>query len=254
MIDTHAHIYLDHFRSDLDKTIQRSRDADITKIYMPNIDAGSIDQMLELEEKYKNYCVPMMGLHPCSVDMDFRKTLQEMEQWLKRHTFAAIGEIGIDLYWDKTFVDQQVEAFELQIQWAKDMDLPVVIHCRDSMDMVIDLVGKHPGGTVRGVFHCFTGSLDQANRIIDMGFFLGIGGVLTFKNSGLAEVLSGLDIDHIVLETDSPYLAPVPYRGKRNEPSYLEQIAEKLAQVKECSVQEVKDATTNNATKLFNHG
>ena len=223
----------------------------IGKIYMPNVDHTSIDGMLEIEEKSKGTCLAMMGLHPCSVKKDFERELYIVEDWLTKRKFLAVGEIGTDLYWDKTFWEQQKEAFTIQVNWAKKYKLPIVIHSRESIDETIELVEGLQDGTLTGVFHCFSGSADQAKRIEKLNFFLGIGGVATFKNGGLDKVLPDVSLRQIILETDSPYLAPVPYRGKRNEPSYIPLIADKIAAIKNVTIPEIQAATTNNALKLF---
>lgn len=250
-IETHAHIYSSKFDSDRDQVIQDIREAGIERVYMPNVDVETISAMLDCEEKYPGLCIPMMGLHPCDVKEDFHEQLSIMEDWLNKRQFAAVGEIGLDLYWDKTFFEQQKEALRIQINWAKERDLPIVLHCRDSMDETIAIVQEEHGGNLKGVFHCFTGDVDQAKQIIDMGFLLGIGGVATFKNGGLDKVLPEICIDHLVLETDAPYLAPVPYRGKRNSPAYLAIIAEKIGDYLQISKEEVALKTKQNALNLF---
>jgi TatD DNase family protein len=251
MIDTHAHIYLDDFKADALDTMARAEEAGVEKIYMPNIDHTSIDPMLDWEMKFPGRCKPMMGLHPCSVKRDFEKELYRVEEWLAKRPFAAIGEMGTDLYWDKTFWEQQKEAFTVQVEWAKRYKRPLVIHCRQSIDETLTLLEPLADSTLTGVFHCFSGSADQAKRIINLGFFLGIGGVVTFKNGGLDNVLPQLSLHHLVLETDSPYLAPVPHRGKRNEPGYLSLIVARIAGVMNTTAAEVQAQTTANATKLF---
>lgn len=249
--DSHAHVYLDEFKEDRADMLYRCKEKGVEKIYMPNIDHTSIDLMLELESKHPDTCIAMMGLHPCSVKKDFEKELYLVEQWLNKRKFAAIGEMGTDLYWDKTFWDQQKEAFEIQVGWAKKFDLPIVIHCRETIDETIAMVEKFQDGNLKGVFHCFTGSIEQANRITRLGFYLGLGGVSTFKNGGLDKVIPELDLDFVVLETDSPYLSPVPHRGKRNEPAYIPLIGEKVASFKEVALDELRRVTTHNATSLF---
>lgn len=196
----------------------------------------------------------MMGLHPCYVKENFAEELRIISSWFDKRNFCAIGEIGIDLYWDKTFVKEQIKAFEIQINWAKDHEIPIVIHCRESLDMSIEIVEKHQEGNLKGIFHCFSGNADQANKIIDLNFLLGIGGVVTFKNGGLDKVIPEIAMDHLVLETDSPYLAPTPFRGKRNSPIYLKQIAQRIAELKECTIKEVAQITTKTANKIFSHG
>jgi TatD DNase family protein len=250
-IDTHAHLYLPEFDTDRAEILLQCADRSINKIYMPNIDHTSIDAMLEAELKYSGQCVAMMGLHPCSVKADFEKELYGVEEWLGRRSFAAIGEIGTDLYWDNTFWAQQQEAFTIQVEWAKKFQRPVVIHCRESLNETLELIAPLCDQNLRGVFHCFSGSLEQAKRIVDLGFYLGIGGVVTFKNGGLDKVLPDIPLTHLVLETDSPYLAPVPHRGKRNSQLYLPLIAARLAALKNVSIEEVQQVTTQNAIKLF---
>lgn len=251
MIDTHAHIYLEHFAEDLDEVIKRALDQGIEKILLPNIDSTSIDQMLDLELKYPEVCYPMMGLHPCSVKDDFEKELQLVEEWLNKRTFLAVGEMGTDLYWDKTFWEQQKEVFHFQCELALLHDIPIVIHCRETIDETIDLVSGYHNKGLKGVFHCFTGTADQAKRITDLGFYLGLGGVSTFKNGGLDQVIPQLDRNKIILETDSPYLTPTPHRGKRNEPSYVSLVRDIVAEYLKTSEEAIDELTTANANKLF---
>lgn len=251
LIDTHAHIYSSKFDSDRDQVISEIREAGIERIYMPNVDVETIDRMLDCEERYGDLCIPMMGLHPCDVKEDFREQLAVMEDWLEKRQFAAIGEIGTDLYWDKSTFGIQKEALEIQIGWAKDLDLPIVLHCRDSIDETIEIIEKAQNGSLKGIFHCFTGTLGQAQRIVDLGFLLGIGGVVTFKNGGLDQVIPYIGLEHLVLETDAPYLAPVPHRGKRNSPVFLPLIAERIGDLKSISKEAVALATKENALKLF---
>ncbi|MTI38558.1 TatD family hydrolase [Fulvivirga lutimaris] len=250
LIETHAHIYSDKFQADIDEVLERSWEEGLDRIYMPNINHESIDGMLELENK-DSRCIPMMGLHPCSVNKDFEKELYLVEDWLSKRDWVAVGEIGTDLYWDKTFWDQQQEAFKIQCKWAVKYDIPVVIHCRESIDETILLIEEMGEEKLRGVFHCFTGTTDQAKKITELGFYLGIGGVATFKNGGMDTVIPHIDNDKIVLETDSPYLAPAPNRGKRNEPAYISLVASKVAEFKNLSVDEVAEMTTTNALNLF---
>lgn len=250
-IDTHAHIYLSEFDTDKEQMIGRCKEAGVKKVFMPNIDHTSIDAMMEWEITNDPLCIAMMGLHPCSVKKDFEKELYLVENWLSKRSFAAIGEMGTDLYWDKSFWEEQKEAFKIQVAWAKQYDLPIVIHCRESIEETITLIEELKSEKLRGVFHCFTGTAEQATRINKLGFYLGLGGVATFKNSGLDKVIPNLDLDYLILETDSPYLSPVPYRGKRNEPSYIPIIGEKIAQLMNKSVGEIQLATTNNALTLF---
>lgn len=250
-IDTHAHIYADAFEKDRDAIIEKTIESGVDEIYMPNIDHTSIDGMLELEEKYPAHCIPMMGLHPCHVDKNFEQELYLVEEWLEKRPFSAVGEIGMDLYWDKTFQQQQEEAFGIQIAFAKKHQIPIVIHNREAFEETIALVEQHKDEKLEGIFHCFTGNAEEARRITDLGFYIGIGGVVTFKNGGLDKVMPEIGLDSIVLETDSPYLAPVPHRGKRNEPAYIPLIAEKIAACLNISPEEVAEKTTHNANTVF---
>jgi len=249
--DTHAHIYSKDFDEDRTEILRQCDDSDIKRIYMPNIDHTSIDDMLELEHRHPGQCFSMMGLHPCSVKNDFESELYRVEEWLTKRKFAAVGEMGTDLYWDKTYWNHQQEAFIIQVGWAKKYRLPIVIHCRESIDETIELLEPLLDGQLTGIFHCFSGNLEQANKIIAMGFYLGMGGVVTFKNGGLDKILPEIDLKNIVLETDSPYLAPTPHRGKRNSPLYIPLIAAKIAEVKNITPEDVKLVTTRNALKLF---
>ena len=253
LVDSHAHIYLDQFNDDLPQVIERALEAGVERIYMPNIDHTSIDDMLEVADQYPDYCLPMMGLHPCSVNKDFEKELYLVEDWLTKAKFVAVGEIGTDLYWDKSYWPQQQEALKVQLSLARQHNLPFVIHCRDSIDETIGLVRGEHNEHSRGVFHCFTGSLKQAEHITKLGYKLGIGGVATFKNGGLNEVISGIDLKHFVLETDSPYLAPTPNRGKRNEPAYTKLVCEKIAEIRQTDPEEVGRITSSNAYQLFKY-
>ncbi len=252
LIDSHAHIYLPQFKDDLPVVIDRARQAGVAAVFMPNIDHTSVDSMLSVAAQYPGYCLPMMGLHPCSVKEDFAQELYRVEEWLQKGDFVAVGEIGTDLYWDKTFWPQQQEALRIQLDLALAHGLPFVIHCRESIDETIELV-KPYAGRLRGVFHCFTGTVEQAQQIVAVGFKLGIGGVATFKNGGLEPVLEAVALDDLVLETDSPYLAPVPYRGKRNEPAYIKEVCDRVAAVKEVQPHEVARITTANALQLFKY-
>ena len=251
IIDTHCHLYLDDFKQDIEEVIKKAEAEGVQKFYLPAIDSAVIDDMLLLEEKFPGKCVAMMGLHPCSVKENYKEELQLAEQWLSKRKFAAVGEIGLDFYWDKTFTAQQYDAFRMQVEWALHYDLPIVIHTRNAMQETINVVKEFVPKGIRGIFHCFSGNVENAKEIIDAGFYLGIGGVVTYKNAGLAEVLESIDLKHMVLETDSPYLTPVPFRGKRNESSYLKYIVEKLALVKNTTVEEVAAITTANAEKIF---
>lgn len=251
LIDTHSHLFLPEFDSDRDQVILNAQQNGVEKVLLPNVDGSTINDLLKLVEKYPDYCYPMIGLHPTSVKEDYKEELKKTENWLEKRNFIAIGEIGIDLYWDKTFKTQQEEAFRYQIELAKKYDLPVVIHARDSFDEIFTIMDEIIDDKLKGVFHAFTGDEIQAKRIIEWGFKIGIGGIVTFKNSGLDKVVHNIDINHIVLETDSPYLAPVPHRGKRNESAYLPNIAQKIAEIKNISIKEVAEITTYNAKQLF---
>lgn len=250
LIDTHSHLYLEEFHPDIEDVMKRAVNEGVDRIYLPAVDSTSTDIMLKLEAQYPGVCISMMGLHPCSVKENYKHELDLVSGWLLKRKFAAIGEIGLDFYWDKTFIKEQYEVFHKQIELAIHYQLPIVIHTREAMAETIEVVKKYQG-KVKGIFHCFGGSLEEANSIIELGFYLGIGGVVTYKKSGLAEVIKQIGLEHIVLETDSPYLTPVPYRGKRNESSYLKCIVEKIAEVKGILANEIADITTSNAQKVF---
>ena len=249
-IDTHTHLYDEQLLPD-DETIQRAINAGVSKMYMPNCDSSTIAGMMKIAAKWPQHCFPMMGLHPCYVKENYEEELAIVEQHLTNGSFAAVGEIGLDYYWDMSFQNEQVIAFEQQIDWALKYDLPIVIHSRESTQACIDIVRKKQNGQLKGIFHCFSGTVDEAKQVIDLGLFLGIGGVLTFKKSGLAEVVEQMPLSAIVLETDAPYLAPVPYRGRRNESSYIPLIAQKLAEIKRVDITEIAGITTRNAEKIF---
>jgi TatD DNase family protein len=251
LTDTHSHLYATEFEDDIEKVLQRAADEDIQRIYLPAIDSTRHQAMITLEEKHPTICTAMMGLHPCYVKENYKQELQVVEKWLSKKNFVAIGEIGLDFYWDTSFSSQQHEVFEIQMQWALEKNLPIVIHTRSATKETIAAVAPFAKKGLTGIFHCFSGTYETAKQIIDMNFYLGIGGVLTYKKSGLAEVIKDVDIKHLVLETDAPYLTPVPFRGKRNESSYLKYIAGKLAEVKNITVEEVAAATTANAQKIF---
>jgi TatD DNase family protein len=252
LIDTHAHIYTDDFSDDRDEVIQDAIRNGIGKILMPNIDAGSLSDVLQVAEKYPGICYPMTGLHPSSVNAGYVSELDKLGQSLPEHPFAGIGEIGIDLYWDRTFEEQQKDAFRIQLQLARSARLPAVIHVRNSFSEVFSIVKEEQDGSLRGIFHCFSGSAEDARKIIDSGFLLGIGGVITYKNSHLPQVLKEIGADRLVLETDAPWLSPVPHRGKRNQCGYLIHTARKLAEILDLSEEEIAEVTTGNALELFN--
>lgn len=251
LIDTHSHIYLSEFDNDRKQMLERATGEALVKILMPAIDSETHAQMLEAEKKFPNLCLSMMGLHPCSVKENYKNELQLAYEFLQQRKFIAIGETGLDFYWDLTFREQQYEVFQLQIEWSLKYDIPIVIHSRNSTDECIEMIRKNQDGKLKGVFHCFSGNIEQAQQIISLGFYLGIGGVLTFKKSGLDAVIEKLTLDNIILETDAPYLAPVPFRGKRNECGYIKYVAQKLAEIKQIPVEEIAGITTNNAKKLF---
>ncbi|MGI9918729.1 TatD family hydrolase [Vibrio owensii] len=252
MIDTHAHIYASEFDNDRDKVVKRALEQGIDRILLPNIDLESIEPMLKTEAAYPEVCRSMMGLHPCYVDGNVEQTLKIIRGWFEKHNFIAVGEIGIDLYWDKTFRAEQEMAFVTQLNWAKEMNLPVVIHTRDSIEETLTLLRQEQDGSLRGVFHCFGGSVEEAQAINALGFHLGLGGVSTFKNGGMDKVIPHLDMNWVILETDCPYLAPVPHRGKRNEPAYTSLVAARVAELRGESLEAIDALTTKNAEVLFN--
>ena len=250
-IDTHTHLYSEEFNEDRFTCIKQAISNGVSRFYMPNVDSESIDGMLALEAQFPEHCFPMMGLHPCSVNGNYEKELEIVKKWLDKRRFKAIGEIGIDLYWDKTFIKEQEVVFKQQIDWALEFKYPIVIHCRNAFDEIYAILSMY-SSLPKGIFHCFSGNLDQAKQILSLGNFkLGIGGVVTFKNSGLDKIVEQLDINDLVLETDAPYLAPVPHRGKRNESNYLPLVAQKLALLKNITIEEIAQITSNNALKLF---
>jgi len=253
LIDTHTHLYGEQFDEDRDEIIQECLENNIQKLLLPNIDSNYTDRMLKLSNKYPEVCYPMMGIHPCSINSEtIESELNHFDKMLEKHNFIAIGEIGIDLYWDKTTLDAQVKAFEYQIDKAKELNLPIVIHARDSFNEIFEIIDKKNDDRLRGIFHCFTGNVEQAQHIINYGnFLMGIGGVVTFKNSGLDKVVANFPMEHFVLETDSPYLTPTPYRGKRNKSSYLTLIGEKMADIFHCDLTKIKEVTSKNAIEMF---
>lgn len=251
LIDTHCHLYSEEFDADRDAMIQRALDKGVSRFYLPAIDSEAIPGMLDLEAQYPGVCIAMMGLHPCYVKDNYKTELAIVEEWLAKRPFVAVGEIGLDFYWDKTFAAEQLEAFHLQMQWALNRNLPIVIHTRKAMSETLAAVKPFAAKGLRGIFHCFSGSAQDAAQIVKMGFYLGIGGVVTYKNAGLPDALAQIGPEHLVLETDAPYLSPVPYRGKRNESSYLEPILHRLAEVKNLSPAEMAAITTANAQKIF---
>ena len=251
LIDTHAHLYSRKFDADRNEMIARAIAAGVQRMYLPNIDAESIPGMLALEAAFPEHCFAMMGLHPCSVNEEYEAALALVEKHLGERIWAGIGETGIDLYWDKTTLAWQQTAFARQIEWAKDLGRPIIIHSRESNEECIELVKNGQDGRLRGIFHCFSGSVEQAKRMIDLGFMIGIGGTLTYAKSELPEVLRQIPIEHIVLETDAPYLPPVPHRGKRNESAFIRHVADALSEAKALSLGEISRKTTANALKMF---
>lgn len=257
LTDTHTHLYSEEFNADRVQVVERAIAAGVTRFFLPNIDSTSIGALFELCEKFPENCFPMMGLHPTSVKENFEEELEIVRTYLEGRfraqaiKFYAVGEIGIDLYWDKTFFSQQQLAFDTQIKWAKEFSLPIVIHSRNSFDEIVEILEKHTDDKLRGIFHCFSGTKEQAEKAISLGFKLGIGGVLTYKNSGLDKAITDIDLKHLVLETDSPYLTPTPHRGKRNESGYITLVAQKLAEIKNISLEEVAEITTANSKNIF---
>ena len=252
MIDTHSHIYSNDFDADRAEIIQRAKDAGVSQIILPNVDSETLPQMLALEAEYPDYCLAAIGLHPTSINENYRVELALVKSELERRNWIAVGEIGIDLYWDKTFLEEQIIAFRQQVDWALEYKLPVIIHVRDSFRETMQALSPYRDSGLRGVFHSFTGSAEDAAEIIGFGgFLLGINGIVTFKNSGLAAVIEQIDLSHILLETDSPYLTPSPHRGKRNESAYTLLVANKLAEIYNCSLSEIDEQTTRNAKSIF---
>jgi len=251
IVDTHTHLYAEEFDADRNSLIQKAINNGVKKFYLPNIDSTSIAAMHELEKQFPDNCFAMMGLHPCSVNATVESELTIVKSWLEKRKYHAIGEIGIDLYWDKTFFKEQQHAFNTQIQWALVYNYPIVIHSRNAFDEIYDILNGFKT-LPKAIFHCFSGTINEAEKILSLGNFkLGIGGVVTFKNSGLDKVVENIGLEHLVLETDAPYLAPVPFRGKRNEPGYIMEVARKVAQIKNCSLAEVEEITTANSEFIF---
>lgn len=252
LIDSHAHLFAEEFDQDRDEVIQRAKTAGVEKIFLPNIDLTTIQSMMTLCISHPEYFYPMLGLHPTSVKEDYKEVLEKLFTNFDAGIYAAIGEIGIDLYWDKTFIKEQVDAFEQQVILAKKHHLPIVIHVRESFEEVFSVINRQNDDDLRGVFHCFTGTKEQAQHIIDYGGFkMGIGGVVTFKNGGIDKFLNQIPLEYLVLETDSPYLAPVPYRGKRNESAYLQNIVRKVAEIYGRDVEEIAEITSRNCIEIF---
>jgi TatD DNase family protein len=249
-IDTHTHLYDEQLVADTQQ-IDKAIAANVTRMYMPNCDSGTIPCMMQLAEKWPHNCMPCMGLHPCYVKENYKDELAVVENWLQKQKFYAVGEIGLDYHWDLTFKNEQVVAFEAQIDMALQYNVPIIIHSRESTQDCIDIVRKKQNGKLKGIFHCFSGTLEEARQIIDMGFYLGIGGVVTYKKSTLPDIVREIPLRHLVLETDAPYLAPVPYRGKTNTSAYIPIIAAEVAAIKGISIEEVEQVTTANAENIF---
>jgi TatD DNase family protein len=251
LTDTHTHIYYEKDPELREQLVHRCLENQVSRLFLPNVDSESISLVFSLAEQYPAHCFPMLGLHPCDVKENFKEELALIEQEITNRKIYAIGEIGIDLHWDKTTLSIQKEAFRIQIAWAKKLNLPIVIHCREAFDEIFEILSELKDEKLRGIFHCFTGTLEQANKVINLGFYLGIGGVLTYKNSGLDQVVEQIPLEHLVLETDSPYLTPVPFRGKPNESSYLIYVAQKLADIKQISIESLAEITTHNSKLVF---
>tara|TARA_S200000501_G_scaffold376974_1_gene433707 strand:- start:1083 stop:1877 length:795 start_codon:yes stop_codon:yes gene_type:complete len=251
LIDSHIHLYLKDFKSEVNTLIEEAQDHNIKQFLLPNIDLSSIDDVISLCKQYPKTCYPMIGLHPCSVKKNYLSNLEKLEKKMKLTKFIAIGEIGIDLYWDKSLIEEQKNAFRIQIKWAKKHKLPIVVHCRNSFDEIYKILEEEVDENLHGVLHCFGGTLEQANKLLNLNFFLGIGGVLTFKNSNLDSIIKKIPLEKIIIETDAPYLAPDPYRGKRNEPKYLYLIAKKLCEIKNISMTQLTMQLYKNTNFLF---
>ena len=251
LTDTHTHLYYETDLGKLTELMQRSLDNQVSRLFLPNVDTKSIPLVFGLAKQYPQHCFPLLGLHPCDVKHDFKEQLAQIHKEITIRKIYAIGEIGIDLHWDKSTLSIQQDAFRTQIGWAKQMNLPIVIHCREAFDEIFAVLDELKDDKLRGIFHCFTGDAEQAKKVIGLGFYLGIGGVLTYKNSGLDKVVQDISLEHIVLETDSPYLTPVPFRGKQNESSYLVYVAQKLADLKQISIDELAEITTRNSENVF---
>ena len=253
LIDTHTHLYVKEFSADIEQVLDRARKEGVEKFFLPAIDSAEIEALLLLESKYPKQVFAMAGLHPCSVKENYLDELKIIETQLANRNFAGIGETGLDFYWDTTFKNEQYKSLHQQIEWAIEYKIPLILHTRNATQETIDVIKEYSSTDLFGIFHCFGGTLENAKDIVGLNFSLGIGGVLTFKNSGLAEIIKEIDLDHLVLETDSPYLAPAPFRGKRNESSYLKYIVEKLAEIKMLPVEEVARITSENAEQIFRH-
>ncbi|MGB1248586.1 MAG: TatD family hydrolase [Chitinophagales bacterium] len=251
LIDTHAHLYVSQFDDDRKEILQNAKNAHVSHIVLPNIDMQSADALINLWQSDTSFFTPMMGLHPCSIKDDYKNQLDSCFTYFEKYLIKIVGEIGLDYYWSVEHKQQQIDAFRAQINFAKESKMPIAVHCREAFDDILNILEDEQDGNLQGVLHCFSGNEAQAKRLIDINFYLGLGGVLTFKNSGLDKVIKNIDMKHLVLETDAPYLAPKPYRGKRNETAYIRFVADKLAEVKDISLKEVAAVTTHNASQLF---
>lgn len=252
LTDTHTHLFLSEFDADRAEMMQRAIDKGVTKCFLPNIEVSTISLLLKTCDEFPDACFPMMGLHPCSVSADYEQQLTEIKGWFGKRKIYAVGEIGIDLYHDISFAEQQKKAFCTQIEWAKEMEIPIIIHCRNSFNEVMDIVTEMLDDRLKGIFHCFSGNSEEAKRVMDLkSFKMGIGGVVTYKNSTLPKILAGVPLSYIVLETDSPYLTPVPFRGKRNESSYIWYVADKLSEIYRLPIEKIAEVTTQNAMEVF---
>jgi TatD DNase family protein len=251
LIDTHSHVFLEDFDNDRDQVIQNSIDKNVTKIVLPNIDISSIDAVFDIQKNYPDICYPAMGLHPGSVKEDYIEQLKQIEKEIQNNQVYGIGETGLDFYWDTTFKESQIDSFVTQIKWAIQYDLPLIIHVRESFEETLQCVKENLKPGLKGVFHCFTGSVADAEKIFDLGFHIGIGGIVTFKNSGLGETVNNLPLERVILETDSPYLTPAPFRGKRNESAYVALVAQKIAELKNLPMEKIAEITSDNANRLF---
>ena len=249
--DTHTHLYSEQFDQDRDAMIQRAKNTGVQRFFIPAIDSSYTERMFSLEKNYPSDVFLMMGLHPTSVKENYESELLHVKEWIDKKSFVAIGEIGIDLYWDKTYLKEQKKAFQTQIKWAKEKKLPIVIHCRNAFDEIFDILELEKGPDLFGIFHCFTGTIEQALKAISYNMKLGIGGVVTFKNGKIDQFINQIDLKHIVLETDAPYLAPKPYRGKRNESSYIIKVLEKMSELYKMSIQDIASITTENSKTVF---
>lgn len=249
--DSHTHLYLDAFEKDRDQMIQRALEAGVSRMLLPNIDGSSVNPLFALAERYPGHCFPMMGLHPTSVKENYLEELNHIERQLDREGIIGIGETGIDLYWDQSYLRQQLEVFRTQIRWARELDLPLVIHARESFPEIFRTLNEAGGPGLKGVFHSFTGTMEDLEQALSFEFMIGINGIVTFKNSGLAEVVQSIPVRRLLLETDAPFLAPVPHRGRRNESSYLPEIAKKVAEIHNLTLEELATITAQNAEQLF---